>query len=219
MQRFSAEFNEGVAHQLEQTIAEGIRLLKQRILFELLDTFRSLLPSYVVRIGDNQFELMIYLGNLNGSNLFYHEKLGIYKQNNQAIPLPPLVEKIALSQSQIEGIVPIISETISKKSPPDKIVVPPGFFVFQFCAQWTGLGCVEPFEAKIKIVEAPSLEEAIKKLKNVLAEMRENCFEDFIVYQSQDKEWKKLIICSERYPHTSIVKCSNLCEAEFILAE
>lgn len=95
MQKFSAEFNERVAYQLEQTIAEGIRLLKQKMLFEVLDVFRSLLPLYVVRINDNQFELMVCLGNLNGLNLFYREKSEIYKQDNQAFPLPPLVEKIA----------------------------------------------------------------------------------------------------------------------------
>lgn len=127
-----------------------------------------------------------------------------------------MLKKSPLSQSQIEEIVPIISETISKKSPSDKIVVPPGFFVFQFRAQWGAGGYEDESVCHTLIIEASNLKEAMPKLKDYLSIIRENYSEHFMVYI--DDEWKRLKTMLHGKPNSCISQMFDLHKTEFTLA-
>lgn len=190
------KFWEMVDRLIQERTADLVGECRFGVLTGLVRANINFLDQYVATVqgGEHEsfaimYDLGLTGGSIGGRYVFFSGQ-DFYKFiESGPVPNNPKVQKIdrsELSQDReaLEQIVVHIENApLAKRA--SRIVIPQGFFVFKYTAQWTAGGYEDKEVSKEIVIEAPTLEEAVENFKNILGCSHENCFWDVRVYTSE----------------------------------
>jgi|SRR3989344_1645729 len=166
---------------------------KQALLAVLENT---VLPRVVASLGLNSYFFPHFLGVLGKSYLFFHknthdEHLLMTSPATKSVPLCSLFREPMTSKLS-GNIIKAVDKTHSSLFSGLPITeIPPGFFVFQYQAQWAAGGHYGEQKTVFTVRKADSLDKATQDLiRLALGSQRENCFWDFFVNSGDG--WRRL---------------------------
>lgn len=180
--------------------ANSLKECKKKVLSQFIVEAKNYLDRWVVKIEESSdYSIMNPLDLIDGTYFYKeHPVLGIlglgdfYKRIEVKDDTVIHVKKIKdFEDEEIERILEVLEEEISRKGVRE-IVVPFGFFVFQFQALYSNEKPSKEKKGKIEnlIFKADIPNKAINQFKKNLRGMKENYFRNFMVFYNN--RWRIL---------------------------
>lgn len=200
---------ESITCRYQKKLTEAKTDAQKQALREAIKTYREGLPRWVVskRTSSGYFFLASYLGQAGKNGLFctqYGEVLSGKVAENET----PLVDVVReMSEDQIQTVLECL-ETNSKAPQPEKVVAPPGFYVFQFEAK----DKEDRIMPMTEVVRNDSFREAVRELKRDLIYISPfESYQGFKIYR--EGRWESI----ETDPKTEVVEKDMLAKTRFRL--
>lgn len=196
---FQETYNRFVLERNAQALREG----KGWALTHMVYVYEGLFPRTVVVDITNKFHLMHRLGRIGCATVFTYigeSEVVFYESSSFGEDGVPLVKKLPVDDvafSFVAAICDIVDHqriyhqrnVLLDQVP--RIIVPSGFYVIRYTAQWAAGGEEDERVIVIDVVKADSIEQAMRELDKKVDQSR-NCFFGFCVYQ--DGTWRHVVI-------------------------
>jgi len=203
MERIAEIFNKKVEEFAKQNTKENIMDFKKKAIKEIIDLNKDYLPQIVVHNElVNAYWLMNHIGHTEDSDFYCAiieeglegiegiifkriESQGDYCKRIAPLDknLPPKIDLVnEFTDEEIKTILEFLEEKISRKEKNSKIIIPFGFYIWDYKEINSCLG-EKPIERKQKsIIQAKDFEESLDKLLDSLPYSLFSCYYGFKYY-------------------------------------
>ena len=190
MENIRQLFNQEREKYVKEAVKSARKQSGKVALITMIHQYQDFLERRVVAGSCGAYVFMRYLGQFGPDELFYNG-IELYVGGGKKDNNVPLVSAVEHNYKLPDNaILDVLQKKESEGVANNELVLPAGFFFFEFRAQWAAGGYDEPETWKEVLIYAKDFPEAADFLARRLSGMRENCFDHFRVYF--DGHWRPL---------------------------
>ncbi len=171
---FEKEYDE----YLKEAISDVQKSCKQSALLATIVACKDYLPQQLVATLPWEYQFMHYIGELDSARIFYKQGNLFLSSGESKSNGIPLVKSFDFSERG-EEVMRLLQKINFSETAHTEKVIPSGFYLFRFIAQWAAGGYDDGPVAKELIICGKNFKEATNFLAARLSNMHENCFWNF----------------------------------------